>query len=155
MDAGRLGLCDFRLKDDGVLLEHASQRRVFRRGGGARIGFPRQRDCLVLDRGWGRSWPVDVSTTAAASRSSAVVGGSEEGWSVCWRFSSGRRSRVHTRGATTSGGLEIAMSEQLTHVSAHRRRLHGLGKGFDVSASISKGEQSLGEVDHAAIAHGK
>jgi hypothetical protein len=59
------------------------------------------------------------------------------------------------RGATTSGGLEVAMSEKLANVSAHRRRLHGLGKGFDMSASISKGEQSLGEVDHAAIAHGK
>jgi hypothetical protein len=39
---------------------------------------------------------VDVSTTTAASRSSAVVGGSKKGWSVCWGFSNGRRSRVHT-----------------------------------------------------------
>jgi hypothetical protein len=46
-------------------------------------------------------------------------------------------------GATTSGRFEVAMSEQLADVSAHRRGLHGLGKGFDMSASIRRANNHL------------
>lgn len=59
------------------------------------------------------------------------------------------------RWAAASGRFKVAMCEQLADVSANRRRLHDLGKGFDVWPSISKGKQSLGEVDHAAITHSK